>query len=115
MKSLFLLPLFALGLHAQTVPVKIVAGKGIMRGAEPYFVKGAGGTEKLDELAKRGGNSVRTWSTDGLAVVLDDAQKNGLTVCAGIWLESECSWFSYSNPRHCGRQLERVQKAVREF
>src|SRR5262245_51232011 len=104
MKSLLLLPLFALGLQAQPLTVKIVAEKGIMRGSEPYFVKGAGGTEKLDELAKRGGNSVRTWSTEGLAVILDDAQKHGLTVCAGIWLESECSWFSYSNPRHCERQ-----------
>lgn len=115
MKAILLLPLFVIGLHSEPVPVKTVAGKGIMRGSEPYFVRGAGGAEKLDELAKRGGNSVRTWSTDGLAVILNDAQKNGLTVCAGVWLESECSWFSYSNPEHCARQLERVQKVVREF
>jgi hypothetical protein len=97
------------------VPVKIVAGKGITRGGEPWFVKGAGGTEKLEELAARGGNSVRTWSTDGLPGILDTAQKNKLTVCAGVWLEPECSWFSYSNPEHCARQIDRVQKAVREF
>jgi hypothetical protein len=107
--------LAAASLSAAPVPVKIIPGKGIMRGSEPYFVKGAGGTEKMEELVKRGGNSVRTWSTDGLAGILGSAQKNGLTVCAGIWLESECSWFSYSKPDQCAVQTERVQKVVREF
>ena len=96
------------------MPVKIVPGQGITRGGTPYFVKGAGGTERLEELVKRGGNSLRTWSTDGLTAILDNAQKNGLTVCAGIWLEPECAWFSYSNPEHLARQTERVKKAIHE-
>jgi hypothetical protein len=96
MKWLLILLITAVSVHAAPVPVKIVPGKGIVRGSTPYFVKGAGGTERMEELVKRGGNSVRTWSTDGLAATLDAAQKNGLTVCAGIWLEPECSWFSYS-------------------
>ena len=102
-------------LVAAPVPVKIIPGKGITRGGQPYFVKGAGGTEHLDELVKRGGTSIRTWSTDGLAAILNDAQKHGLTVCAGIWLEPECSWFSYANPEHCARQSERVAQYLREF
>lgn len=97
---------------AEAVPVKIVPGVGIMRGGEPYFVKGAAGDKHLDELVATGGNSYRTWTTNGLGPNLDDAQKRGLTVCAGIWLEPECSWFSYQNLEHCGRQLERVQKEV---
>jgi hypothetical protein len=97
------------------VPVKIVPGKGIIRGSEPCFIKGAGGTGRMEELARRGGNSVRTWATDGLAAILDTAQKNGLTVCSGIWLEPECPWFSYSKPDHCARQMERVEKSIREF
>jgi len=97
------------------VPVKFVPGEGLTRGGQPYFIKGAGGTEKLAELAQRGGNSLRTWSTDGLGAILDEAQKHSLTVCAGIWLEPECDWFSYHKPEHCARQLERVTKAVREF
>jgi Glycosyl hydrolases family 2, TIM barrel domain len=100
---------------AAPVPVKIVPGKGITRGGEPYFVKGAGGTQHLDELVKAGGNSFRTWSTDGLGALLDDAQRRGLTVCSGIWLEPECAWFSYANPTHCAKQTERVRKQIIEF
>ncbi len=97
---------------AEAVPVKIVPEKGITRGGQLYFVKGAGGTEHLDELVNAGGNSIRTWTTNGLAEILDDAQERGLTVCSGIWLEPECAWFSYANAEHCARQTERVTKEV---
>ena len=56
---------------AEPVPVKIVPGKGITRGGEPYFVKGAGGEKHLDELVAAGGNSIRTWTTNGLDEILD--------------------------------------------
>ena len=100
---------FALG---EAVPVKIVPEGGITRGGEPYFIKGAGGTVHLDELTATGGNSIRTWTTNGLGEILDDAARRGLTVCAGIWLEPECNWFSYSKPEHCARQAARVQEEV---
>lgn len=102
-------------LAAAPAVVKVVPGKGITRDGQPYFIKGAGGSEKLDELARRGGNSIRTWSMDGVADILDAAHKHGLTVCAGIWLEPECDWFSYSKPEHCARQMERVTKDIRAF
>lgn len=88
---------------------------GLLRADKPYVVKGAGGSERLDELAARGGNSLRTWSTDGLAAVLDEAAKRNLTVSAGIWLEPECSWFSYSKPEDCAKQTQRVLKDVAAF
>lgn len=100
---------------AEPVPVKIVPGEGITRGGKPYFVKGAAGSDHLDELAATGGNSIRTWTTEGLGGVLDSAQKRSLTVCAGIWLEPECAWFSYANAEHCARQTERVGKVVAEL
>jgi hypothetical protein len=100
---------------AEAVNVKIVPGVGITRGGEPYFVKGAAGDKHLDELVAAGGNSFRTWTTNGLGPILNDAQQRGLTVCAGIWLESECSWFSYSNAEHCARQTERVKKEVLQY
>jgi hypothetical protein len=82
---------------AQAIPVVIKPGKGITRGGEPYFILGAGGDEHLEELAAIGGNSFRTWTTNDLRKQLDEAKQRGLTVCAGIWLEPECNWFSYSN------------------
>jgi len=100
---------------AEAVPVKIVPGKGITRGGEPYFVKGAGGDKHLDEVVATGGNSIRTWTTNGLGEILDEAQKHGLTVCAGTWLEPECNWFSYANAEQCAKQLARVKKEVMEF
>jgi hypothetical protein len=107
----------AVAIHAmaEPVPVKILPGKGILRGDQPYFVKGAAGDQHLDELVAAGGNSFRTWTTNGLGELLDSAQQRGLTVCAGIWLEPECDWFSYANAEHCARQTERVKKEVTEF
>jgi len=98
--------------HTSTaVPVKITAS-GMLRDGKPYFVKGAGGSGCMQELSARGANSVRTWVTTGLDQILDQAHTLGLTVSAGIWLEPESSWFSYSNPEHCAKQAERVRKEV---
>jgi hypothetical protein len=97
------------------VPVSVTVKEGMIRGGEPYFVKGAGGEKDLDRLAARGANSVRTWSTNELATTLDEAAKNGMTVSAGIWLESECSWFSYAKPEQCAKQTERVRQQILQF
>lgn len=93
------------------IPVTVTAA-GMIRGGKPYFVQGVGGDKRLPELAARGANSIRTWSTNGLEKILSEAHALGLTVSAGIWLESECSWFSYKNPEHCAKQAERVRKEV---
>lgn len=97
---------------ATAIPVRVDAVTGMLRGNEPYFVKGAGGRGSLKELASRGANSIRTWDTSGLAATLDEAESLGLTVSVGIWLEQECSWFSYRNKDHCDKQAERVRKQV---
>lgn len=96
------------------IPVT-VSPAGMTRGGKPYFVQGVGGDTRLPELAKRGGNSIRTWSTNGLDKILDEAHSLNLTVSAGIWLEKECSWFSYKNPEHCAKQAERVKKEVMQY
>lgn len=100
--------------HAEAVKVSFAPDGSMLRGGKPYFIKGAGGENNLDELVKRGGNSFRTWTEGGLAGQLDNANALGLTVCAGIWLEKECNWFSYHKPEHCERQLERVRKTIRQ-
>lgn len=99
-------------LSAQPIPVTVDAIAGMKRGGVPYFIKGAGGEKKLNQLASYGANSIRTWSTNGMDTTLAEASKNGLTVSAGIWLESECPWFSYQNPDHCTKQSARVKAEV---
>ncbi len=71
--SLLILVIATTHAAAEAVPVKIVPGVGITRGGEPYFVKGAGGDKHLDELVATGGNSIRTWTTNGLRPILDAA------------------------------------------
>lgn len=100
---------------SESVAVTLDENGCMTRRGKPYFVKGAGGETHLDVLAARGANSLRTWSTNSLATTLDEAQKLGLTVSAGIWLESECAWFSYANPEHCAKQLKRVQQEILTF
>jgi exo-beta-1,3-glucanase (GH17 family) len=72
----------------------------LLRNGEPYYIKGAGGTVKLEELKNYGGNSIRTW---GIAPdtdkILDEAHKLGLTVCFGIW--TNCAQIQRS-PSHLG-------------
>ena len=86
----------------QAVPAK--PGKGIvklvrnetgwqlLRDSEPYYINGAGGEGSLEMLSKFGGNSIRTWGVDDTQETLkrlDDAEKNGISVALGIWLEHE--------------------------
>lgn len=97
------------------LPVTISPAGTMMRGGQPYFVKGAGGGGELKKLAARGANSIRSWTTGGLKEILDEAHSLGMTVSAGIWLEPECSWFSYANPEHCAKQTERVRKELLQF
>jgi hypothetical protein len=99
---------------SSAVPV-VVTPAGLTRGGQAYRVQGAGGSASLSDLSARGGNSIRTWTTKGLDAILNEAQALGVTVSAGIWLENECSWFSYKNPEHCAKQTERVRKEVTQY
>src|SRR5262245_33756897 len=69
--------------------VRIVQGADgayrMTRDGQPYYVRGAGSASgDLEQLAARGGNSFRTWSTGTdvaeVRAMLDRAQRNGLTV-----------------------------------
>jgi hypothetical protein len=47
------------------IPVKIEKTKDgfqLIRNGQPYFIKGAGGTNYIEKLKEYGGNSIRTWS-----------------------------------------------------
>ena len=92
----------------------------LRRAGKPFFVKGAGGTNRFDQLAAAGANSVRTWGADNLEPLLDEAHRNGLAVTVGIWLrhegdEGEGGKFSYENPQMVQAQLQLVRKAVLRY
>ena len=70
------------------VKVEIVAtesGYQLLRGGEPYVVKGAGmAVDDIENFASHGGNSIRNWSTGAdyqdTKALLDSAYRNGVTV-----------------------------------
>lgn len=102
-------------INAQPVPVKVEkndAGYYLTRANEPYYIKGAGGTDHLDQLIYLGGNSIRTWSADDAEEILDKAHKNGLTVMMGLWVQHERHGFNYNDEVAVRKQLEKFTSIV---
>ena len=110
--------LFCGSVMAEAIPVELretEQGWQLLRGGEHYFIKGAGGSASLETLAAARGNSVRTWSTDGVGELLDAAHALGLTVTVGIWLGHERHGFDYSDERQVREQFERAREAVLRY
>ena len=103
---------------AAAMPVRIEqteSGYRMLRGGEPYYVRGAGGQRRLATLAAAGANSIRTWHFDDAQRVLDDAHANGLTVTMGIWIGHPRHGFDYSDTAAIEAQREMVRDTVRKF
>jgi hypothetical protein len=88
----------------------------LVRNGEPYYIKGAGGTVRLEELKRYGGNSIRTWGiTEDTDKILDQAHKLGLTVSFGIWMGQERQGFDYNNQDAVKGQLDEFRRIVRKY
>jgi len=108
--------------QAQSVlkPVKVEIRKvdstfQFIRGGEPYFVKGAGGTGYLDRLASYGGNSIRTWGSNNGQRALDSAAKHGLTVLMGLSVTAERHNFDYNDTVAVRKQFNRIKAEVIKY
>lgn len=108
------------------IPVKLVRDDDgrwtLLRGGEPYFIRGAGGTEFHDKLPLFGGNSLRTWGVRQLEPrdeqgrnLLDRAHELGLTVTVGIWVQQVRHGFDFDDVAAVHRQREMVRAAVRTY
>jgi hypothetical protein len=87
----------------------------LLRGGEPYFIRGAGGDGSLEQLAAAGANSVRTWGADDIDALLDAAYALDLSVTVGIWLGHERHGFDYRDEAQVRKQLERVRQTVLRY
>jgi len=87
----------------------------LTRNGQPYAVRGVGGSKNLELLAQVGGNSIRTWGTENLQPLLDEAHRLGLTVSVGIWLGHERHGFNYNDPNQVARQIEQVRADVLKY
>lgn len=118
---LFLLTVFcAPGKNVQQKPIPVevrqVEGKfRLYRDGQPYYIKGAGGSSQISELARRGGNSIRTWSTRNARAVLDSAQKYGITVLMGLHVQKERHGFDYDDEQAVRDQLQQLTAEVKQF
>lgn len=77
---------------------------------EPYFIKGAVGSDYLDKLKLYGGNSIRTGTSKA---ILDQAASLGLTALVGLPVEAERDGMNYDDTAAVHRQHEKVLEIVR--
>ncbi|HTE12101.1 MAG TPA: hypothetical protein VK645_14050 [Chitinophagaceae bacterium] len=90
-------------------------GYQLFRAGQPYFVKGAGGSNYMDRINAYGGNSLRTWGTRDAQKILDDAYKNGLTVLMGVDVARERHGFNYDDSIAVKKQLDQVRAEVMKY
>ncbi len=103
---------------AEAIPVELIETKQgwqLLRDGKPYFIRGAGGTHSMEELAEAGANSIRTWGADDLDKRLDEAHALGLSVTVGIWLGHERHGFDYSDSAQVEAQFEKARQAVLRY
>jgi hypothetical protein len=104
------------------IPVQIVFEDGqyrLLRGGQPYEIKGAGiGAGDIEAFAAHGGNSFRNWrdrdAEDGLRI-LDRAQQHGLTVSMCIPIGRERLGFDYDDEEAVARQFEFARSEVLRY
>jgi hypothetical protein len=106
-------------IEAQAIPVTVVKNTNgsfqLLRGGQPYYVKGAGVTDirLLKEVAKRGGNSARTWDVGApTKAFLDTAHAHGVSVLVGIYVGHESAGFNYDDTARVRRQFETYRNWV---
>lgn len=94
----------------------------LLRNGEPFYIKGAGGPSRYDQLKAAGGNSMRTWGINQLDALdekgrnlLDLAHEQGLAATVGIWIRQVRHGFQPDNPAHFLPQREEVRAAVRKY
>lgn len=111
---LFLLP--AYGEEDSAVPeVEIrecVGSYQLFRDGKPYEIRGAGAGDHLAELARAGGNSIRTWGSEQTDKLLPEARRHSLTIAAGIWIEHQRHGFDYNDEAAVQRQIKRHKAVV---
>ncbi|MGH8195217.1 MAG: glycoside hydrolase family 2 TIM barrel-domain containing protein [Woeseiaceae bacterium] len=108
---------------AEPVKVEVRKEEGryvLLRGGQPYFIKGAGiDSGGMATLAAHGGNSFRTWSTGDDThtgqQVLDEAARYGLTVALCIEIGRERHGFDYNDEEAVAAQLEYARGEVRKY
>lgn len=84
----------------------------LLRNGEPYTIRGVGGRQRLDEAARSGANSVRTWGGEDAPAVFEQAGRLGLTVFVGVWLSHDAKDYE-SEVYKASKRTEVIQLVER--
>jgi len=112
-----LLTVFAHFSNAQS-KVEVVQNNGnweLLVDGSPFYIKGAGGDGSMEYLKSIGGNAIRTWDTKNAQQILDKAQKLGLKVMLGLWVQHERHGFDYNDSIKVAQQLENFRREIRKY
>jgi hypothetical protein len=105
-------------IFSQVQKVEVLKKEGkwsLLVDGQPYYINGAGGDDYLDILKAAGGNTIRTWGTENAQYILDEAQKRGLKVMLGLWVQHERHGFDYDNKIKVKAQLDNFRKEVNKY
>ena len=99
---------------------KTEEGYRLLRGGEPYTVRGAGMVwNDIERFAAVGGNSIRNWNSaqpgQDTRELLDAAQANGVTVALGLARVPKRHGFEYDDPPAAAAQLEMMREEVLKY
>lgn len=100
--------------------VRVGDGYVLMRGGQPYTIRGAGMVvDDIARFAANGGNSIRTWTTDSevqdVGQLLDSAQAHGVTVALGLPMRPERHGFDYDDPVAVAAQRESFRDDILRY
>lgn len=87
----------------------------LYRYGQRFRIRGGAGTQHFDKLRAAGGNSVRLYTTDYAGPLLDEAQRQGLTVMLGLWMQPEWMGFDYYDTAAVQRQLADLRKQILRY
>jgi hypothetical protein len=87
----------------------------LIQDGKPFTMKGASGTSHFSKLSMLGGNTLRVWDTTHLAVVLDSAKLNGLSVIVGLPFINNDDLAFYKNPQKVKHQHDAFQSIVKRY
>lgn len=94
----------------------------LLRSGEPYFIRGAGGSNHHELIPQFGGNSLRTWHVWQLEPrdeqgrnMIDRAHELGLTMTVGIWVQQARRGFNFEGGEAREKQRRMVREAVRKY
>ncbi len=71
--------------------------------------------QHFDLIREKGGNSVRLYTTNYADALLDEAQRQGLTVTLGLWMKPPYEKFDYYDPKAIEEQKQAVYRQVQRY